>query len=247
MKNIENAMSYATVSPEEHSSLFSAAYWKSAAREFKSIKQITAASLLVALGIVIGMFDVRIIPNVLQVSFSYIAFSICSFITGPLMAIPCGIIADLVDALWHGYDLFFGYTLSAVAQGVVFALFFYRRDISLTRIVAARACVNLFVNILLGSVWRLMMMGGEYFYYVFLAGLKNIILLPFEVMILVIFLRALIPPLRKLKMIPSNTALKIDRTEIVLTCVLLVAGIVLAALYFGNYAEINAYVKNLFV
>ncbi len=224
-----------------------APYWKSAAAEFKSIKQITAASLLVALGIVIGMFDVRIIPNILQVSFSYIAFSLCSFITGPLMAIPCGIIADLVDALWHGYDLFFGYTLSAVAQGFVFALFFYRRDITLPRIVAAKACVNLFVNVLLGSVWRLVMMGGEYFYYVVLAGLKNIIMLPFEVIILVIFLRALIPPLRKLKMIPASTTLKIDRTDIIWTCILSAIGIILAVLYFGNYTEINAFIKNLFV
>ncbi|MBQ4327835.1 MAG: folate family ECF transporter S component [Clostridia bacterium] len=220
-------------------------YWKSAALEFKSIKQITAASLLVALGIVIGMFDIRIIPNVLQVSFSYIAFSICSFITGPLMAIPCGIIADLVDALWHGYDLFFGYTLSAVAQGVIFALFFYRRELTLPRIVAAKACVNLFVNVLLGSVWRLMMMGGEYFYYVFVAGLKNLIMLPFEVIILVVLLRALIPPLRKLKMIPAGASLKVDRTDIILTCVLFALVIVLAALYFGNYTEINGFVKNL--
>ena len=220
-------------------------YWKSAALEFKSIKQITAASLLVALGIVIGMFDIRIIPNVLQVSFSYIAFSICSFITGPLMAIPCGIIADLVDALWHGYDMFFGYTLSAVAQGVIFALFFYRRELTLPRIVAAKACVNLFVNVLLGSVWRLMMMGGEYFYYVFVAGLKNLIMLPFEVIILVVLLRALIPPLRKLKMIPAGASLKVDRTDIILTCVLFALVIVLAALYFGNYTEINGFVKNL--
>lgn len=220
-------------------------YWKSAALEFKSIKQITAASLLVALGIIIGMFDIRIIPNVLQVSFSYIAFSICSFITGPLMAIPCGIIADLVDALWHGYDLFFGYTLSAVAQGVIFALFFYRRELTLPRIVAAKACVNLFVNVLLGSVWRLMMMGGEYFYYVFVAGLKNLIMLPFEVIILVVLLRALIPPLRKLKMIPAGASLKVDRTDIILTCVLFALVIVLAALYFGNYTEINGFVKNL--
>ncbi len=223
----------------------SVSYWKSAAAEFKSIKQITAASLLVALGIVIGMFDIRIIPNILQVSFSYIAFSLCSFITGPLMAIPCGIIADLVDALWHGYDMFFGYTLSAVAQGVIFALFFYRRNITLPRIVAAKACVNLFVNVLLGSVWRLAMMGGEYFYYVFLAGLKNIILLPFEVIILVILLRALIPPLRKLKMIPAATTLKIDRADVIWTCVLFVLGVVLAVLYFGNYTAINDFVKNL--
>lgn len=220
-------------------------YWKSAAWEFKSIKQITAASLLVALGIVIGMFDIRIIPNVLQVSFSYIAFSICSFITGPLMAIPCGIIADLVDALWHGYDLFFGYTLSAVAQGVIFALFFYRRELTLPRIVAAKACVNLFVNVLLGSVWRLMMMGGEYFYYVFVAGLKNLIMLPFEVIILVVLLRALIPPLRRLRMIPAGASLRVDRTDIILTCVLFALVIILAALYFGNYTEINGFVKNL--
>ncbi len=220
-------------------------YWKSAAWEFKSIKQITAASLLVALGIVIGMFDIRIIPNVLQVSFSYIAFSICSFITGPLMAIPCGIIADLVDALWHGYDLFFGYTLSAVAQGGIFALFFYRRELTLPRIVAAKACVNLFVNVLLGSVWRLMMMGGEYFYYVFVAGLKNLIMLPFEVIILVVLLRALIPPLRRLKMIPAGASLKVDRTDIILTCVLFALVIVLATLYFGNYTEINEFIKTL--
>lgn len=245
MKIIGKEKACATIPTEGQSGVFSAAYWRSSAREFKSIKQITAASLLVAIGVVIGMFDIRLIPNILQVSFSYIAFAVCSFITGPLVAIPCGIIADLVDALWHGYDLFFGYTLSAVVQSVIFALFLYRRDITLPRIVAAKACVNLFVNVLLGSVWRVAMMGGEYFYYVFVAGLKNIIMLPFEVVILVIFLRALLPALRRMKMIPRATEMRIERRDVILTCVLFVLGLILAVLYFGNYEAINAFIKNL--
>ncbi len=234
------------VSIREAGSIFSASYWRCSARELKNVKRISAAALLTALGIVIGMFDVRVIPNVLQVSFSYIAFSLCSFITGPLMAIPCGVIADIVDALWHGYDLFFGYTLSAVVQSFIFAVFLYRRDLTLQRVFAAKTCVNLFVNILLGSVWRVVMMGGEYFYYVFIAGLKNIIMLPFEVVILMIFLRALLPSLKQMGMVPRSTVCVASRRAIVLISVLFAAGVALAVLYFGNYSTVNAIVRDFF-
>lgn len=220
-------------------------YWKSAAAEFKSIKQITAAALLVALAIVIKMFDVYIIPGVLRVSFSYIPIALCSFVTGPLVAIPCGILADVVGVFWRGEQIFFGYTISAMVQSVILALFFYRKEtITLPRIMGARACVNLLVNVLMSSAWRYMMAGGEYFFYVFTSGLKNLIMLPFEVIILVIFLRALIPPLKKMKMIPSTT-LKIDKTDIILTCVLFALIAVLVVLYFGNYTEINGFVRDL--
>ncbi len=245
MKSMPKSKIQNNQTPEKLGSIFAPAYWEASASEFKSIKQITAASLLVALGIIIGMFDIRLIPNILQVSFSYIAFSLCSFITGPLMAIPCGMIADLVDALWHGYDLFFGYTLSAVAQSFIFAIFLYRRDITLPRVVAAKTCVNLFVNILLSSVWRVMMMGGEYFYYVFIAALKNLIMLPVEVVIMMIFLRALTPALRRLKMVPRQTVFKIDRSDIILTCLLFILGVILSILYFGNYNEINSFIRGL--
>ena len=220
-------------------------YWKSAAAEFKSIKQITAAALLVALAIDIKRFDIYIIPQVLRVSFSYIPIALCSFVTGPLVAIPCGILADVVGVFLRGEQLFFGYTISAMVQSVIFALFFYRRKtITLPRIMGAKACVNLLVNVLMNSAWRYMMAGGEYFFYVFTSGLKNLITLPFEVIILVIFLRALIPPLKKMKIIPPTT-LKIDKTDIILTCVLFALIAVLVVLYFGNYAEINGFVRNL--
>ncbi|MEE0969126.1 MAG: folate family ECF transporter S component [Clostridia bacterium] len=221
-------------------------YLKSAAGEFRNVRSLVMAALLSAAAIVIEYFQVPIIPGVLEVSFSCVAISLCSFLTGPVVAIPCGIIVDTVGAIIKGYSFFFGYTLSAVLGAVIYALFLYRSRLSFSRIVFARATVNIFVNVLLGSVWRLSMSGGEYGYYVAISLIKNLLMLPLEVFMTVLFFEALMPSLKRMKLCSSEQRIRAEWWKIAILAAVLAAGTALLVIYSLNKSEINGYIKSLF-
>lgn len=224
----------------------STSYWKAAVSEMKNVRALIMCALLCAVSIILEKFMIPIIPGVLEVSFSFISISLCSFLTGPVIAIPCGIIVDVVGALVNGYSFFFGYTLSAVLGAFIYALFLYRSRLTFERIAAARFTINLFVNVLLGSVWRVAMSGGPYGYYVVIAGIKNLLLLPLEVFIMTFLLGALLPSLKKLKLCDPTLELKVSSKKMIIFTVVLIAGTALLILYSLNKSEINSAIKSVF-
>ncbi len=221
-------------------------YWKDAISEMKNVRALIMCALLCAVSIILEKFQIPIIPGVLEASFSFISISLCSFLTGPVIAIPCGIIVDVVGALVNGYSFFFGYTLSAVLGAFIYAIFLYRSRLSFERIATARFTINLLVNVLLGSVWRVAMSGGPYGYYVIISGIKNLLLLPLEVFIMTFFLGALLPSLKKLKLCDASLELKVSSKKMIIFTIVLIAGTALLILYSLNKSEINSAIKSVF-
>jgi hypothetical protein len=128
----------------------------------------------------------------------------------------------------------------------IYALFLYRSKISFERIAAARFTINLFVNVLLGSVWRVAMSGGPYGYYVAISGIKNLLLLPLEVFIMTFLIGALLPSLKKLKLCDPTLELKVSSKKMIIFTIVLIAGTALLILYSLNKSEINAAIKSVF-
>lgn len=89
-----------------------------------------------------------------------------------------------------------GFTLNAILGGVIYGLFFYKNRVSLSRCIAAKVSVNLFLNILLNTYWLSILYGDAYLVLLVSRLWKNIVLLPFEVTLLFVVLRtvsALLP------------------------------------------------------
>ncbi len=222
---------------------FSVLYWKDALSECKSIRSLAFAALLCALAIVIEKFNIPITPTI-QVSMSFLVISLCSMLTGPVLAIFCGLTVDLIGAINSGYSFFAGYTLTAVLTAVVYALFLYRAQITFARIAISKFLVNLFVNTLLGSVWRVMLSGGmSYQYYVMLAGIKNLVLFPLEVFLICAFFRALYKPLVQLRILSASSEIRYRRKDMVILCIGAAVGVVLLVLYVMLYDEIKAFLQ----
>ena len=136
---------------------FSLAYWKTAASELNNLKIIVLASMLIALASVLGTLQIYITP-LIRVQISFLITGLGAMIYGPVIAMIGGVISDIVTYLLFASGPFFpGYTLSALLAGLVFALFLYRTKISPLRIIAPKFIINVFINTLLGSLWRVVM------------------------------------------------------------------------------------------
>lgn len=184
-------------------SVFSCAYWKGAVREFKSIRKLTFAALMIAASVIISSLFIPVGENLL-IYFSYLANAVLCLVCGPVVGVSAGFIVDMVDYFLHPLGGFFpGYTLSTMLEFLVFALLLYRCRVTVTRIVLARLIINIFINVGLGSLWSAMLYGKAYYYYLAKGVVKNLIMLPIEVILLLIILRAVMPLLARKGFIPK--------------------------------------------
>lgn len=215
---------------------FTPAYWRLAGRDCFSLRRLTLTAILAA---ICGLLDIFFIPivnaNVLQIKFSFFAVALCAMVCGPLLALPAGFAIDTIGFFLGGNiagGYFFGYAISSMCSCLLFALFFYRaRRITVWRTAAAKFSVSLLVNVLLGSVWRQVMVGKGYWYYVGLAAVKNIALLPLEIVVLIIFLRRMLPLMKRAKIVSPDAEFTMSRADVIGTIAAGIVGIAALAAY----------------
>jgi ECF transporter S component (folate family) len=177
---------------------FSMLYWKTASQEFNFTITIALASLLISMTIVletIGKMFPLVIDN-RQIYFSFLPISLSAMLFGPLVGLATGAICDILGYFVYsgGYAFFPGYILSAMLGAFIYSLFLYRTRITITRLFLSKLLVNLLVNVLLGSLWIKITYGKlTYWFYLYSGLIKNMALLPFEVILMYLLFKKMIP------------------------------------------------------
>ena len=179
-----------TNAPKFFKTPFTPAYWKLAAKEFRSLRTLAVASLLIALDVVVARFYIPVGLN-LRVYFNYLVTALLSLICGPVVGIAAG------------------FTVTAMASGLIYGLFFYRAKITVLRIALCKLLINVLVNIVLGCLWSQMMYQKGYLYFLSTSVPKNLLLLPAEILLLTLFLQVMLPVLRRAKLIPAQPTTRI--------------------------------------
>ena len=175
-------------------------YWKSAISETRNIRSIALVSILIAVRIAMSSFFIPAADGV-RIYFSFIVVALIGFMFGPVMGTISGFIGDIIGFILFPSGAFFiGYTISAMLSGLIFGLLLYRTRITVVKLFIVKLITNLFVNAILGTTWRMIIVKDatyEYFISDFSIRIfKNSILLPFEVLILIIVFNTLIPILK---------------------------------------------------
>lgn len=183
---------------------FSKKYWVCAFKEVKNVRSLAFAALMIAAYVLLGMLFVPVGES-LRVTFKFIAAALLGLVCGPVLGICAGIISDTVGFMLFPTGLYFpGYMLSAVLSFLIFALFFYKQKTNLWRIIASKAIVNYGVNVALGTLWNVILIKKAYTFFLGTSLIKNSIMLPIEIIMLVIVFKALKPVLQKMNLIPQD-------------------------------------------
>lgn len=185
---------------------FSAAYWKAAASEFRNLRKLTFAALMIAVCIVLGYIPSVPLFGGAKVTWGFLGRSVCAMVCGPLMGLAFGFAEDILSFFLTGgggYPFFPGYTLTTMLGMLFYALFFYRAKITVRRIFLAKLVTNI-QNVLLGALWTSILMGKAWVVTASGSAVKNLIMLPVQTVILVLLFSALLPMLRKLKLVPGQ-------------------------------------------
>jgi len=216
-------------------------YWQEAASVIKDTKMLAFSALIVALRVAVKLLKIPLAAG-LTLTFDAYVNSIGSMVYGPVMGLLVGAVSDTlgcVIAPSASGPYFLPFILVEMSSSFIFALFFWRRDLTIGRVLTAKFTVNFICNIILTSAC--MKWSYYYFYGIEKAETyalinltriaKNLIMFPLESMLIIIILGAVSSRLYDLKLLPKRYDLSFKKKHYIIIAVLLLLSIALVLFY----------------
>lgn len=228
---------------------FSKAYWRDAAMELKDTKMLVVAALMIALRVALKGLYIPLAPNLnINIAAPFIN-ALGAMIFGPVVAGLAACVSDTLGCILFPQGVyFFPCMFVEVAGSMLFAMFFYRAKITVTRVILARFSMDLFVNIILNSLvmcwYYQVIMGKSYVAMILPAAIKNLCMFPIEAFLLTLFLAIMIPVTFKLKLTYDSSAdkssLKFNAKQFCLLLAMFAVGVACVVGYLFYHYDHNS-------
>lgn len=177
--------------------MFDKQYWYSSAEKLKNVRYIALMAAFIAMKIIVGNIYIPVAQN-LRVGINFVLVAVEASILGPVAGVVSATITDLLGfIIFPSGPFFVGYTLTAICGSFIYAILFYKKRITVLRITVAKILNNYLVNVLLGSLWSAILYDKAFVVYAATSAIKNTILFPFEIALLVVVFNLLAPILTK--------------------------------------------------
>ncbi len=215
---------------------FSKEYWAQAVSEFKDLRMLLFAALMIALRVALKSVSIPLAAN-LRINIAFFINAYGAMVFGPVVAVAAAAVSDTLGCLlFPSGPYFFPFILTEIAGSLFFALFLYRTKVTVLRVTLSRFCIDFFVNIVLNTpimwLYYQMVLGKNYVLFDALRVVKNLVMFPIEAVLLTLFLRVVIPPTRKLGYVHSGTEqLRFTKKNIIFLAVMATVGVAAVALY----------------
>ena len=106
---------------------FSKEYWLQAAAEFKDLKVLLFAALMIALRVALKSVSIPIAAN-LRINIAFFINAYGAMVFGPVVAIAAAAVSDTLGCLlFPSGPYFFPFILTEIAGSLIFALFLYQQ------------------------------------------------------------------------------------------------------------------------
>ena len=188
-------------------------YWIDAASQLKSVKMIVFAALIIALRVVVKSAKIYVMPG-LHLTLDCYVNALGGMVCGPVIGFLSGAVSDTLGCILFPSPepYFFPYILVEMLSSFVFGVFLWRRKITVGRVLLSKFAVNFVCNLLVNpAITKLYyaMMGDSGSTYAFVTAVrigKNLVLFPLESALIVLFIAALFPLLRRVGIVPKDQA-----------------------------------------
>jgi ECF transporter S component (folate family) len=169
--------------------------FKRSALELKDVRCITTVGVLIAMSVVLEMFNVR--TPMYKINFAFLPMAVIGLAYGPAVCILAEIPADILGAvLAPDGSINFVYTGIAMFEGLVYGMFLYGKHFDKDAknhlsILSAQACVALFAHIIFNSIAMLAFgyaKPSSVIVFLCARAVKNLIQYPFDIALLIVVL-----------------------------------------------------------
>lgn len=142
-------------------------------------RTLTLCAMFGALSIVLDQFTIK--AGSFKLGISGLPNELVHFLFGPVVGATFGGAMDILKFLMKpDGGFFFGYTLTAITAGLIYGAFWYKRPLSLPRILAARLAVILVCNLFMNTLWISMTTGKAFLVLLPARAIKNITMWPVD-------------------------------------------------------------------
>ncbi len=168
---------------------------KESSQELKKLNNLLICAMLLALCVVFGIFGTVMIGPFLRITFSYLPIALGSMLFGPAAGGIIGAISDILNYIAAPQGPFFpGFTLNAIIMGLIFGFSFYKKRITLKRVIVTKLILMIVIDNLLTPLWLYMLYDKAFMALMAIRILKSIIQLPIDVA-MIYFLLTRLPAL----------------------------------------------------
>ena len=212
------------------------------AKELKNVRSLVTCAMLIALCVALSLLKIPVLGGMLHIKFTYLIYALSGLLYGPVMTAILGIGDQLIaETLLAGNAPLIGFIFSFALRGFFFGLVFYYPNFArqsekfgFLRISICKSADTLINNIIINTalLYHYKWITADSVFVAMLARVaKNVVFLPFEILLLAVFLRAMMPIMTKLKLLPKMGELKITKLQIVLAIILALIGLAAVIAY----------------
>ncbi len=149
-------------------------------KELRQVRTLTVLAMFAAISIVLGYYTIQV-GEYLKIGFSSISNQIVYYLFGPAVGGIFGAALDFLKYLVNnsgGQPYFPPLVLSPVLGGIIYGTLYYKRPLSLPRILAAELIVAVICNMMITTACLSAMGGKGFFELLPLRIMKNLIMWP---------------------------------------------------------------------
>ncbi|MGI6005120.1 MAG: folate family ECF transporter S component [Christensenellales bacterium] len=154
--------------------------------EYKHLRTLVLAASFIAVQLVLNLFRITITPE-LRISMGFLGGSMIGMLFGPSVSVFTAAIGDILGYFLKpegGY--FFGFTVTAMAGGLISGLVLYKKKPNLWRCVLDRGLVAILCNMALNSLWLSIISGKAIWVLLPARIVKNLVMWPIEAVLLML-------------------------------------------------------------
>lgn len=219
-------------------------YWTGAAAQMKDMRIIVFAALIIALRVVVKSAKIYVMPG-LHLTLDCYVNALGAMVCGPVVAFLSGAVSDTLGCILFPSPepYFFPYMFVEMLSSGIFGLFLWRRKITVSRVLLSKLAVNVVCNLIVNpAITKLYyaMMGDSGSTYAFITAVrvgKNLVLFPLEAALIVLFVSALFPLLRKIGIVPKDQTKPEMRVKHWLLIAIVTLASIALVLFYGLFLK----------
>ncbi len=155
-------------------------------KSLRHTRTLATAGMMLAVQIVLSFFGTIYVNDSLRISLGHLALAPTAMLFGPVVAGAQAAFSDILSFLLRPSGPYFpGFTISALLSGLVYGMAFYKTRCTTLQIIVARALIVLLLNILLNTVFLVMLYGSSRLVTLPARAVKNIVQFPFDCVLLI--------------------------------------------------------------
>lgn len=129
--------------------------FSASASSLRRTHTLALTGVLIAMQLALSSVAVYVTAD-MRITFGFLTIAATATLFGPVVAGVHGALADILACFLFPAGAYFpGYTLSALLVGLLYGLFFYRREVRLWHVLVAQLVVDLLCHVLLNTLWQL--------------------------------------------------------------------------------------------